>query len=126
MTRSLDRHLDDAQIETLAGVCFSEGGGDPGSDGRHAMRRPSSNSTTWLSRMPPLVSVIVNASPTPRTRWPAGASAKLSLPSQLGCFEGSAISSKMVDAGAATSRLAWAIVSSGTRPIQPQTLTLQY
>ena len=34
MTRSLDRHLDDAQIETLAGVCFSEGGGDPGSDGR--------------------------------------------------------------------------------------------
>lgn len=30
MTRSLDRHLDDAQIETLAGACFSEIGGEVG------------------------------------------------------------------------------------------------
>ena len=34
MTRSLDGHLDDAQIETLAGAWFSEVGGDPGLDGR--------------------------------------------------------------------------------------------
>ena len=34
------------------------------------MSRPSSNSTTWLSRTLPMVIVIVNTSPTARTRWP--------------------------------------------------------
>ena len=34
-------------------------------------------------------SVIVNPSPLRRTRWPAGAQARLSLPSQRGCAAGS-------------------------------------
>src|SRR5438067_1782960 len=46
------------------------GGWWPGSEGRQAMRRPSSNSTTWFTRMLPWVSVMVNTSPVaPRARW---------------------------------------------------------
>ena len=44
------------------------GGTRPGSAGRHAMRRPSSNSTTWFSRTLPRVSVIRKTCPTARTR----------------------------------------------------------
>ena len=85
------------------------------------MSLPSSNSTTWFSRTSPWVSDIANTSPTARTRCPAGASARLSLPSHCGCCAGSAISSKIVSAGAATSRLALTtLVSSDMASIQPE------
>ena len=88
-------------------------GAPPGSAGIHAMSRPSSNSTTWFSRTAPLVMVMVNTSPTARTRWPPGASDRLSLPSQRGCCAGSAINSKIAAAGAAMSRLALTILGFG-------------
>jgi len=82
-------------------------GSCPASPGIHAISRPSSNSITRLSRTPLVrVSVIANTSPTPRTRCPGSAMARLSFPSQLGCSAGSAISSKIVPAPAAISRLA--------------------
>ena len=56
--------------------------------------------------MLPLVSLIVNTSPRWRTRCPSGASARLSLPSQRGCWAGSAINSKIRPGAAAISRLA--------------------
>lgn len=54
----------------------------------------------------PLVVVIVNTWPTERTRSPGRASDKLSLPSQKGCWVGSAMSPKISDAATAMSRLA--------------------
>jgi hypothetical protein len=69
-----------------------------------------------------MVIVIVNTSPTARTRWPACASARLSLPSHRGWSDGSAMSSKILPAGAAISRLAVTTlgtsVLSATNPIQ--------
>ncbi|WKG06860.1 hypothetical protein [Mycolicibacterium sp. HK-90] len=54
---------------------------------------------------------MVKTSPTERTRCPEDASAKFSLPSHRGCCDGSAISSKMTSAGAATSLVAETIRS---------------
>ena len=63
---------------------------------------------TWYScgrSFSPTIS-IVNTSPARCTRCPAGASLRLSLPSQPGCRAGSAISSKIRSGIAAISRLA--------------------
>jgi hypothetical protein len=59
---------------------------------------------------------MTNTSPTWRTRCPAAASARLSLPSQRGCWAGSAINSKITSAGAATSRLALTTLLSFDMP----------
>ncbi len=40
----------------------------PGSAGIHAISRPSSNSTTWFSRIEPPEGTAMNTSPTPLTR----------------------------------------------------------
>src|SRR5579875_2290625 len=84
------------------------------------MRRPSSNSTTLLSRTAPSwVSVIWKISPTPCTRCPGAAAARLSLPSHSGCLLGSAMNSKMAAAGAAMVRVAVTILSSAGCVIPP-------
>src|SRR5271166_1961613 len=56
--------------------------------------------------MLPIVRVMVKTSPRLRTRCPGRASARLSLPSQSGCWDGSAMSSKIRLGLAAISRLA--------------------
>ena len=62
------------------------GGSRPGSAGVQAIRRPSSNSTTWFSRMAPLVSIVVNTSPACRTRCPAARCGQVvvAVPARLG------------------------------------------
>ena len=51
-----------------------------------------------------MVSRVVNVSPTAWMRWPAAASARLSLPSHSGWRAGSAIHSKMVTWSASITR----------------------
>jgi hypothetical protein len=53
-----------------------------------------------------VVSVILNTSPARRTRWPACASLRFSLPSHRGWWDGSAINSKISSGVAAISLLA--------------------
>jgi hypothetical protein len=84
----------DASIGSSSQRHRCPGGRLPSSAGVQAMRRPSSNSTTWFSRTLPRVNVITKTSPTAWTRCPVSARARLSFPSQRGCWDGSAISAK--------------------------------
>ena len=65
------------------------------------------------------VSVIAKTSPGRRTRCPAGALARLSLPSERGCAAGSAISSKICPAPAAISRVALTTRGASCSAVMP-------
>src|ERR1700758_93123 len=97
-----------SQRQRGPGGCFL------GSAGHQAILLPSMNSTTWFSRTPPFVNVVLNTSPTRWTRCPGADEARLSLPSQLGWRDGSAISSKIRSALADITRVALTMRSGGS------------